>query len=45
MGWIQQGAYIYVCGDASKRAKEVNAALKDIQKHVTAAGQTIGCRY
>jgi sulfite reductase (NADPH) flavoprotein alpha-component len=25
--WIQDGAYIYVCGDAGRMAKDVNEAL------------------
>ena len=25
--WLQQGAHIYVCGDASKMAKDVEQAL------------------
>lgn len=28
--WIQQGAYLYVCGDASKMAKDVELALLDV---------------
>lgn len=28
--WIQQGAHIYVCGDANRMAKDVEQALLDV---------------
>ncbi|WP_150540054.1 assimilatory sulfite reductase (NADPH) flavoprotein subunit [Actinobacillus vicugnae] len=28
--WLQEGAYLYVCGDASRMAKDVNQALLDV---------------
>lgn len=28
--WIQQGAYLYICGDGNKMAKDVHQALLDI---------------
>lgn len=28
--WIQQGAHLYVCGDASRMAKDVESALLDV---------------
>jgi sulfite reductase (NADPH) flavoprotein alpha-component len=31
--WLEEGAYFYVCGDASRMAKDVDAALKKIVAH------------
>ena len=28
--WLQDGAHLYVCGDASRMAKDVDRALRDI---------------
>jgi sulfite reductase (NADPH) flavoprotein alpha-component len=28
--WIEQGAYLYICGDAKRMAKDVDAALQTI---------------
>jgi sulfite reductase (NADPH) flavoprotein alpha-component len=29
-GWLQDGAHLYVCGDAERMATDVDAALHDI---------------
>ncbi|MNT43124.1 Sulfite reductase [NADPH] flavoprotein alpha-component [compost metagenome] len=32
--WLETGAHFYVCGDASRMAKDVDAELKDVvQQH------------
>ncbi len=28
--WLRDGAHLYVCGDASRMAKDVDRALRDI---------------
>ena len=30
VAWLQDGAHFYVCGDASRMAKDVDRALRDI---------------
>jgi sulfite reductase (NADPH) flavoprotein alpha-component len=36
--WLQDGAHLYVCGDASRMAKDVDAALKSIAAQHGAMG-------
>jgi sulfite reductase (NADPH) flavoprotein alpha-component len=28
--WIQNGAHVYVCGDATRMARDVDAALREL---------------
>ncbi|HTG46000.1 MAG TPA: hypothetical protein VK633_15890, partial [Verrucomicrobiae bacterium] len=37
--WLQEGAHFYVCGDATRMAKDVNGALLEIIK--THGGQSM----
>ena len=37
--WLEAGAHFYVCGDASRMAKDVDAALHKIVE--TAGGKTL----
>jgi sulfite reductase (NADPH) flavoprotein alpha-component len=37
--WLQEGAYFYVCGDASRMVKDVDMALKQIVQHHGSMGE------
>lgn len=37
--WLQQGAYIYICGDANRMAKDVHNALIQVVKEQGQLGQ------
>lgn len=37
-GWLEQGAFFYICGDASRMAKDVDAALHKVVE--TAGGKS-----
>ena len=37
--WLQDGAVFYVCGDASRMAKDVDQALRDIASEEGGMGE------
>ena len=37
-GWLEQGAFFYICGDASRMAKDVDTALHKVVE--TAGGKS-----
>ncbi len=43
--WISAGGYFYVCGDASRMAKDVNQALIDIVAHQGGMDETAAAAY
>lgn len=43
--WLQQGAYLYVCGDASKMAKDVHQALLTVVSQQGSLTQTQAQQY
>ncbi|MFE0424226.1 sulfite reductase flavoprotein subunit alpha, partial [Streptomyces sp. NPDC058953] len=44
-GWLEDGAYVYVCGDASRMAKDVEAALLDVIAGRRGRGADDAARY
>ena len=38
--WLEEGAYFYVCGDAKRMAKDVDAALREIVQQQ--GGKSVG---
>ncbi|GLF92881.1 sulfite reductase subunit alpha [Streptomyces yaizuensis] len=44
-GWLEDGAHVYVCGDASRMAKDVEAALLDVIAGQRGRGAEDATRY
>jgi sulfite reductase (NADPH) flavoprotein alpha-component len=43
--WLEQGAHFYVCGDASRMAKDVDKALHEIVKTAGARSEDATAEY
>lgn len=43
--WLEEGAHVYVCGDASRMAKDVEEALHDIVQAASGAGREKAAEY
>jgi sulfite reductase alpha subunit-like flavoprotein len=43
--WLQDGAHVYVCGDASRMAKDVDQALREIVAHYGSMSQDDATAY
>lgn len=43
--WLEEGGYLYVCGDATRMAKDVDAALVEIVAAQRAAGEDDATEY
>ena len=43
--WLQDGAYFYVCGDASRMAKDVDTALQQIVQRQTGGDPDSAAEY
>jgi sulfite reductase (NADPH) flavoprotein alpha-component len=43
--WLQEGAYLYVCGDAERMAPDVDAALHDIAEEHGAMSKDAAAQY
>ena len=44
-GWLEDGAYFYVCGDESRMAKDVDAMLHKIISNVSGKGDDFAAEY
>ncbi|WP_394562053.1 molybdopterin-dependent oxidoreductase [Aquipseudomonas alcaligenes] len=43
--WLQEGAQVYVCGDASRMAKDVDAALREVAREHGALSEDKAAEY
>lgn len=43
--WVDEGAYLYVCGDASRMAKDVDRVLHDVVESVRGLGDDDAAEY
>ena len=43
--WLEDGAYFYVCGDASRMAKDVETALLDVIAEQSGGSENAALEY
>ncbi len=43
--WLEEGAHVYVCGDASRMARDVDIALRDVIAHHGGIGEERAAAY